>query len=330
MPTPVPADASADARPALPRAPAPADARPPDTRPADARTTPLPADPTPAPHARLAAWLRAHERIVVFTGAGVSTASGIPDFRSAGGIWDRYDPRRFTFSRYVGSHEVRAEAWRMRRELWGQRTRPNAAHRAVTDLERTGRAIGTVTQNIDGLHDDAGARAVIELHGSARRVCCIGARPRSGTPAGCGFLAPADWALARLEAGEVDPRCPRCGGIVKSATVSFGQNVDPAVLARARERVLAGSAVLALGSSLRVQPAASLPVEAVERGASLAVVNRDETPLDARADLVVRGAVEHLLPAAVAAATTPGDQPSSPPHHMPTTQRTPEPGRALP
>lgn len=290
--------------------PAPAPSHAPRTNAPPTRERP---QPPAAPHARLAAWLQAHRRIVVLTGAGVSTASGIPDFRSAGGIWTRYDPRRFTFSRYVASQEVRAEAWRMRRELWGQRTRPNAAHRAVTELERTGRAVGVVTQNIDGLHSDAGARAVIELHGSARRVCCIGSRPRKGTPQGCGFAAPADWALARLEAGEVDPRCPDCGGIMKSATVSFGQNVDPATLQRARDRVHAAEAVLALGSSLRVQPAASLPAQAADRGVPLAIVNREPTPLDERADLVAHGAVEHLLPAAVAARDdTAGQQPTRP------------------
>lgn len=258
-----------------------------------------------APEA-LVPWL-ADGGVVAFTGAGVSTASGIPDFRSPGGVWTRYDPKAFTFSRYVASADTRRLAWRLRRELWATPPAPNPAHHALAQLERDGLLDAVVTQNIDGLHGDAGSRHVVELHGTGRRVMCIGSAPRAGTPAGCGFATAMAWAMERVEAGEPDPACPHCGGLLKSAAVSFGQNLFPGVLATAERLAAAARTLLAIGSSLRVQPAARLPSVARRAGARLAIVNREPTPLDAQADVVVRGDAAEVLPSVAAATRAAGD-----------------------
>jgi NAD-dependent deacetylase len=250
----------------------------------------------------LAALLRRSRRIVAFTGAGVSTESGIPDFRSPGGVWTRYDPLQFTFDRYVGSAEVRTSSWAMRREFFAQQVVPNPAHLALAQLGSAGRMLGVVTQNIDGLHQLAGSRNVIEIHGTAREVMCIGHAPVDGTPAGCGFRAEHTWALARVEDGDPDPSCPECGGLVKSATVSFGQTLFPGVVEGALALVSAADLVLAIGSSLQVYPAADLPLAGVRHGAELAIVNDEPTPLDGVATVVVRGRLGVVLPAAVDAA----------------------------
>jgi NAD-dependent deacetylase len=241
-------------------------------------------------------------RAVAFTGAGISTESGIPDFRSPGGVWTRYDPRDFTFYKYVRSAEVRERAWSMRREFWASEPQPNPAHLALARLERAGRLAGVVTQNIDGLHQAAGSRCVVELHGTSREVLCIGHAPRGGTPDGCGFRGPTRWAFDRVDAGERDPRCPDCGGIVKSATVSFGQNLFPGSLEAATELVADADLVLAVGSSLQVYPAAGLPAGAANAGIPLIICNDEPTPLDGLATLVVRGRVGATLPPAVDAA----------------------------
>ena len=247
----------------------------------------------------LADLLAAARRVTTFTGAGVSTESGIPDFRSPGGVWTRYDPRDFTFERYVESAEVRASSWAMRREFFAKEVQPNPAHRAIARLEATGRGHGVVTQNIDGLHQLAGSTEVVEIHGTAREVMCIGHSPRHGVPDGCGFTAPYTWAFERLEAGDPDPACPMCGGLVKSSTVSFGQVLLPGVVERANELVTTADLMLAVGSSLQVWPAAELPVSAVRAGVPLVIVNDEATPLDDLATLVVRGRVGEVLPGAV-------------------------------
>jgi NAD-dependent deacetylase len=250
----------------------------------------------------LADLLRGSRAVVAFTGAGISTESGIPDFRSPGGVWTRYDPRDFTFAKYVGSAEVRRRSWTMRREFWAADPQPNPAHRALARLEDAGRLLGVVTQNIDGLHQAAGSRRVVELHGTSREVMCIGAAPRAGTPAGCGFTAPTWWAFDAIDAGAEDPPCPRCGGLVKSATVSFGQNLFPGVLEDAAALVAGADLVLAIGSSLQVQPAAGLPALAARAGTPLVILNDEPTPLDGLATAVVRGRAGGVLPPAVEAA----------------------------
>ena len=241
-------------------------------------------------------------RVVAFTGAGISTESGIPDFRSPSGVWTRYDPQDFTFGRYVESADVRVRSWQLRRELLAEVPAPNPGHVALARLEQAGRGLGVVTQNIDGLHQQAGSRRVVEIHGTAREAMCIGHAPRHGMPQGCGFRAPVDWALDLVDGGEPDPRCPRCGGLVKSATVSFEQVLFPRVVEDALDLVAEADLLVAVGSSLVVYPAAELPLVAVRNGARLAIVNDEPTPYDGLADLVVRGRAGEVLPRAVAAA----------------------------
>jgi len=233
------------------------------------------------------------KRIVVFTGAGVSTDSGIPDFRSPNGLWDRYDPRQLSYQRYLADPQVRRLSWQLRRELHGMRPKPNAAHLACTRLAEAGRLAGVVTQNIDGLHTDAGLppELVCELHGNGRWVACLS----------CGDRLPMAEAVARVEAGEADPACRTCGGILKSTTVSFGQALPRAAWERAEAMTACCDAFLAVGSSLVVYPAARLPELAAESGARLLILNREPTPLDPLADVVLRGECGELLPRLVEA-----------------------------
>jgi NAD-dependent deacetylase len=248
--------------------------------------------------AAAAARLTAARRVVVFTGAGISTDSGIPDFRSPGGLWDRYDPRQLSYQRYLADPQTRRRAWQLRRELHGLRPRPNAAHLACARLAGAGRLAGVVTQNIDGLHTDAGLpqELVCELHGNGRWVACLS----------CGDRTPMGEAVARVESGEEDPACLRCGGILKTTTVSFGQALPRAAWQRAEEMTAGCDAFLAVGSSLVVYPAARLPELARGSGATLLILNREPTPLDPLADLVLRGECGELLPALVDAVVAGG------------------------
>jgi NAD-dependent deacetylase len=268
-----------------------------------ATTAPDPArqrhDPAMAEALEQAAALLARaERVVVFTGAGVSTESGIPDFRSPGGLWSRYDPRQLGFRRYVTDPGVRRLAWRLRRELQQLDPRPNRAHLACVRLAEAGRLAGVITQNVDGLHTDAGLdpELVCEVHGTGRQFVCLA----------CGDRGPMRDAVARVEAGQEDPACLRCGGIIKAATVSFGQNIPAEVWARAEALTAACDAFLAVGSSLVVQPAAGLPRRARRLGATLVIVNREPTPLDDLADAVLNGEAGVLLPALVEAVVAGG------------------------
>lgn len=241
----------------------------------------------------------AAERIVGFTGAGVSTESGIPDFRSPGGVWTKYDPATFDFARFISDARVRMDSWQMRREFFDAGARPNPAHRAFAHLEQQGVSSGVITQNIDGLHQQAGSVTVLELHGTARDVMCIGTDPAHGTPHGCGWRAPHEWAMDQVDAGTPEPRCPTCTGMVKSATISFGQMLDEEVVAGALTLARSADLFITAGSSLQVQPAASLPLEALDAGADLVIINDEATPLDRLADLVVRGRAGQVLGAAV-------------------------------
>lgn len=250
--------------------------------------------------AALAALLGGAQRIVALTGAGISTESGIPDFRSPGGVWSRHDPRDLTFDRYVADAGVRARSWEMRQEFFATRPAPNAAHDALVTLERAGRLRAVITQNIDGLHQDAGSSEVVEVHGTARTVTCIGRWPVDGLPDGCGFAAPYAWAVERLESGDPDPCCPDCGGLVKSATVSFGQQLPEPAIRRAQLHAAVSDVFLVVGSSLQVYPAAALPGVAQQAGARVVIVNDEPTDLDPIAHLVVRGRAGEVLPAAVA------------------------------
>lgn len=244
----------------------------------------------------VAGWLRASRSAVVLTGAGVSTESGIPDFRGPDGVWTR-DPaaeRLSNIGYYVADASVRRESWRRRLDHPAWDARPNDAHRAIVALEAMGRVQLVVTQNIDGLHLAAGSSPdrLVEIHGSIRDSVCLA----------CGDRRPMAETLERVRAGEEDPPCLHCGGILKSATVSFGQNLDPALLGRAEEAAAACDLFLAAGTSLTVYPVARLPELALAFGARLVIVNAEPTPLDERADAVLRGNAAEILTALAAAA----------------------------
>ncbi|MCZ9353928.1 NAD-dependent deacetylase [Streptomyces mutabilis] len=229
--------------------------------------------------------------VAVLSGAGVSTDSGIPDYRGPAGLW-RSDPeaeRLVTYEYYMGDPEIRRRSWRMRRDTGVLRAEPNAAHRAVAELERSGVPVRVITQNVDGLHQLAGlpARKVLELHGTARSYVCTD----------CHVRGPMEDALARIEAGEDDPPCPECGGILKPATVMFGERLDPVVLGDALAIAKACQVFIAVGTSLQVQPAAGLAGVAADHGARLIVVNAEPTPYDDLADEVVREPIGTALPA---------------------------------
>ncbi len=230
--------------------------------------------------------------ITVLTGAGISTDSGIADFRGPNGVWTR-DPaaqQMFTLQNYLADPELRRRSWQNRRAHAAWTAEPNAGHHALVDLERTGRLRALITQNIDGLHQRAGSQSVIELHGTLYGVECLDCDDRTEMSA----------ALARVEAGEEDPPCLRCGGILKSATISFGQHLDAAVLRRAQEAARDCAQFYAIGTSLTVQPAAGLARLAARHGARLVIVNAEPTPYDELADLVIREPIGHSLPALLA------------------------------
>jgi NAD-dependent deacetylase len=228
--------------------------------------------------------------VALLTGAGVSTDSGIPDYRGPNGLWRR-DPdaeKLVTYEYYMGDPEIRRRSWRMRLEQHALRPEPNAAHRAVAGLERSGVPVRVITQNVDGLHQQAGmpARKVLELHGTARSFVCTG----------CHARGPMEEAFARIEAGEDDPACRECGGILKPATVMFGERLDPVVLGEAAAISKACEVFVAVGTSLQVQPAAGLAGVAADHGARLVIVNAEPTPYDDRADEIVREPIGTALP----------------------------------
>ncbi|WP_261675909.1 Sir2 family NAD-dependent protein deacetylase [Streptomyces lusitanus] len=229
--------------------------------------------------------------VALLTGAGVSTDSGIPDYRGPAGLWRR-DPdaeKLVTYEYYMADPEIRRRSWRMRQGTFAALPEPNAAHRAVAELERSGTAVRVITQNVDGLHQLGGMpdRKVLELHGTARTVVCTKCHART----------PMADALARLAAGEDDPPCVDCGGVLKPATVMFGEALDPAVLGEAVAITKACTLFIAAGTSLQVHPAAGLAQVAVDHGARLVVVNAEPTPYDDLADEVVREPIGTSLPA---------------------------------
>lgn len=232
-------------------------------------------------------------RIVGFTGAGISTESGVPDFRSPNGVWARN--RTVDFHEFVSSEAGRVEYWRQKAEAWPamREAKPNAGHHAFVELHRQGRLLALVTQNIERLHQRSGLPAdlVLELHGTTTEAECLT----------CGDRITSDEACRRIEAGERAPRCRACGGLLKPATISFGQAMPLDVMARAQEAAETCDLLVAVGSSLVVEPAASIPRVAKAAGARLVIVNRDPTPLDGIADAVVRGEIGAVLPALVAA-----------------------------
>jgi NAD-dependent protein deacetylase/lipoamidase len=243
---------------------------------------------------QVAGWLAAAERVTVLTGAGISTDSGIPDFRGPQGVWTKNPAAEtmFRFESYLVDPEVRRQAWQGRRDHPAWTAEPNAGHRALVDLERAGRLRALVTQNIDGLHLKAGhdPGRVHEIHGTLFDVECLQ----------CGLVTTMRENLDRVDAGDPDPHCLVCGGIQKAATISFGQSLKPAVLQASLAAARSCDLLLAVGSTLQVQPAAGLAEVAVRAGALLVVVNRDPTPYDAMASATLREPIGQVLPRLVA------------------------------
>lgn len=230
---------------------------------------------------RLKELVASASRGVAFTGAGISTESGIPDFRSPGGIWSKH--RTIYFDEFVASRDARIEYWKQRVVLYREfaEAEPNDGHNAIVELERRGHIQAVVTQNIDGLHQIAGSRRVIELHGTARVIGCIA----------CGKEWPPDEVHAWIEQGNEAPDCDACGAPLKSKTISFGQPMPPDAMQDAAQLSRQADLFLAIGSSLVVEPAASMPRIAKQHGAALVIINNTETPLDDSADLVVRAPI---------------------------------------
>jgi NAD-dependent deacetylase len=233
----------------------------------------------------IADWLATAASPVAFTGAGISTESGIPDFRSPGGVWSKYQP--VYFDDFLQSPAARHEYWRQKCEAHNDfaAARPNVAHQVLAKWEHAGRLAGVITQNIDGLHQLAGSRTVLELHGTARQIACLDCDAR---------FAVEPLVRQFLETDAV-PQCPSCRGRLKHATISFGQPLPEDVLSRAGELARESDIFLAIGSSLVVQPAAALPVLAKRSGARLIIVNREKTPLDELADAVIRAPIGETL-----------------------------------
>lgn len=228
------------------------------------------------------------KRITGFTGAGISTESGIPDFRSPGGVWA--NNRMIEYQEFISSRAARIEAWRQKALGWPEMraAKPNAGHAAFVALERQGKLLAMITQNIDGLHQRAGQNPdlVIELHGTMTHAVCLS----------CAARIPMDEAIARIKAGDLAPLCEKCGGYLKSATISFGQAMPQREMRRAVEAATACEVFIAVGSSLVVYPAASLPETARSSGAKLIIINRTPTPLDDMADLVINEEIGKALP----------------------------------
>ena len=236
-------------------------------------------------------WLAAAGRVVVLTGAGISTESGIADFRGPKGVWTTNPAaeKQSTLQHYLADPEVRRAAWRSRLEHPAWRAMPNRGHLALVELERAGKLHALITQNIDELHQRAGHAEdkIIEVHGTMRRVVCWR----------CGRRTPMQDVLARVRAGEADPACLDCGGILKSDTISFGQALVPAVIDRAMAVAAEADLLLAVGSTLQVYPVAGVVPLARDAGARVVIVNDQPTPMDPLADALLRGPIGDVLPA---------------------------------
>jgi len=231
----------------------------------------------------------ASQKILVFTGAGLSTESGIPDFRSPGGIWERYDPADFYFQKFISDENARVKYWQMSTEFYDtiRDAVPNRAHLAIKTLEDRGKLLAVVTQNIDNLHHKAGnsPEKIIELHGTVISVSCLSCRKKYER----------DDIQTRLSSGVEVPYCDDCGGILKPDTISFGQAMPQEEMERSIRYAGQCDLCIVLGSSLVVYPAASVPIHAAQSGARLMIINRDPTPQDPEADLVIRMSVSEAL-----------------------------------
>jgi NAD-dependent deacetylase len=239
---------------------------------------------------RVHAWVKEAKRIVLLTGAGISTESGIPDFRGPRGVWTK-DPQAEKLSDiryYTADPEIRRKSWQSRLEHPAWTARPNAGHAAIATLERRGKLHALITQNIDGLHQTAGNSSgrVIEVHGTVHGVVCLS----------CGWKGPMQETLSRVRAGESDPPCTGCGGILKSDTISFGQALVPEEIDRAMTAAAEADLFIPIGTSLQVYPIAGTVPIAKRAGARVVIVNAQPTPYDGMADAVLRGAVGEILP----------------------------------
>jgi NAD-dependent deacetylase len=234
-------------------------------------------------------------RVVVLTGAGISTDSGIPDFRGPQGVWTKNPEaeKMATIQHYVAELEVRKRSWQAKLEGLAHRREPNAGHRALLELERRGKLHTLITQNVDGLHHAAGSDPdrIVEIHGTLREYTCLG----------CDDRGPIDVALDRVRAGEEDPACTKCGGILKSATISFGQGLVSADLARAERAANECDVMLAIGTTLGVYPIAGVVPVAKQCGARVVILNGEATEMDFLADALLRGSISELLPRILAA-----------------------------
>ncbi len=237
--------------------------------------------------ALLAAWLDEAKSGIAFTGAGISTESGIPDFRSPGGLWAKNEP--IEFQDFLDSPEARKESWRRRFAIEDTfaAARPTEGHQVLADYLAAGALSHIVTQNIDNLHQASGIpeRRIIELHGNTTYAACID----------CSSRVSIDWVRSRMGEDERPPDCDACGGFIKTATISFGQPMPGDAMAATRKAVVDSDIFLAIGSSLVVYPAAGFPVLAKEHGANLVIINREATPLDPIADLVIHGEIGAVL-----------------------------------
>ena len=235
-------------------------------------------------------WIREAGSVAALTGAGISTDSGIPDFRGPKGLWTK-DPtaeKMATLDAYVSDPDVRKRSWKWRLETQQNKREPNDGHRALVDLERAGHLDTLVTQNVDGLHQRAGSdpARVVEIHGTIQEVQCLDCEER----------APMERALARVIAGEEDPSCRSCGGMLKSATISFGQGLISRDLARAQEAAEGCDLILAIGTTLAVYPIAAMVPIAKEAGARVVILNGEPTEMDGVADTVLHGSISEILP----------------------------------
>ncbi len=239
---------------------------------------------------RARALIEASRRIVLLTGAGISTESGIPDYRGPQGVWTKNPEaeKLATLQYYVSDPEIRKRAWQRRLQSEALVAEPNVGHHAIVALERSGKLHALVTQNIDGLHQKAGSspRLVIEIHGTIHEVVCLD----------CDERAPMQRALDRVRAGEEDPACRSCGGILKSATISFGQSLVQEDLIRCQRAALQCDLLIAIGSTLAVMPVAGIVPLAKQAGARLIIINGEATDMDELADVTLRGRIGELLP----------------------------------
>jgi NAD-dependent deacetylase len=228
------------------------------------------------------------QKLVVFTGAGISTESGIPDFRSPGGVWDRYDASQFTLEKFMSSADIRKMQWQIMLEGgMGLGAKPNAAHLSLGELHRMGKLDCVVTQNIDFLHQQGGVpdSSVFEVHGTMRRAVCMQ----------CGRYYPIEQVKKRLDDGDGDPHCEACRGILKPDVVMFGESLPESIFQEASQRSASCDMIIVIGSSLVVYPAAMIPYQAIRAGAKLVIINLSETPLDDQAEVLIQARAGETL-----------------------------------